>query len=304
MSMDQDFESIYQKIYDSSVARLEEVKSKNKKFLEIFVLCLIIVNLIFYIIPTTRFLSILLACLSICILVAFIAIGRHSYVKAYKQCVIDGLVKAYNSNLYYDATLGISEFDYRASNFDNDFNEFTSEDRIHGRFDSGDAIQLAEVTTFKVTHRVNDQGQEVEDRVETFRGMYGVVYLNKNSMMNIGIYGDSKMRRFRRDRIEMDSSEFEQYYDLVTDDKIRAMRVFTSDLLEKFIDVKKAHKNGVELKVEWDKIYFRFRCGEIFEPPAFVNGLKKEYLKTFYNYIYYPLELLDKTVECLNEVHE
>ena len=54
MSMDQDFESIYQKIYDSSVARLEEVKSKNKKFLEIFVLCLIIVNLIFYIIPTTN----------------------------------------------------------------------------------------------------------------------------------------------------------------------------------------------------------------------------------------------------------
>ena len=165
-------------------------------------------------------------------------------------------------------------------------------------------IDFSEVTTFKVTRRVNDQGVEVEDRVETFRGMFGVVYLNKNSMMNIGIYGDSRMRRFRRDRIEMDSTEFEQYYDLVTDDKIRAMRVFTSDLLEKFIDVKKAHKNGVEVKIEWDKIYFRFRCGEIFEPPAFVNGLKKEYLKSFYNHIYYPLELLDKTVECLNEIHE
>lgn len=304
MSMDQEFENIYQKIYDSSIERLEDVKSKNKKFLGIFGLCLIIINLIVYIIPTTRYLAILFICLSICLLVAFIVIGRHSYVKAYKQCVIEGLVKSYSPNMYYDAALGISEYDYRVSGFDNDFNEFTSEDRIHGRFDSGDPIQLSEVTTFKVTRRVNEQGVEVEDRVETFRGMFGVVYLNKNSMMNIGIYGDSRMRRFRRDRIEMDSTEFEQYYDLVTDDKIRAMRVFTSDLLEKFIDVKKAHKNGVEVKIEWDKIYFRFRCGEIFEPPAFVNGLKKEYLKSFYNHIYYPLELLDKTVECLNEIHE
>lgn len=302
MNMDQEFDSIYQKIYDASYSRLAEVKDKNRKFLGIFCLCLIILNFILYLIPQTKYLSVITAGISLCVLVFFVVIGNQSYTRAYKKCVIEGLVKAYNPNNNYDPMIGIGEMEYRRANYDNDFNEFTSEDRIYGRFETGDAFQLSEVTTTKVTVTRNEQGVESESRLETFRGMFGVVYLEKNTMMNIGIYGDSAMRKYRRDRVEVDSSEFEKYYDLVTDDKINAMRIFTADLLEKYIDIKRSNRNGVEVKIEWDRVYFRFRCGEMFEPPMFVKGLKREHLKTFYNQIYYPLELLEKTVECLNEI--
>lgn len=303
MNMDQEFESIYQKIYDASYARLADVKDKNRKFLAIFGLALAIVNLIVYLIPGTRAISVLFICMSVCLLIFFLIIGNQSYTNAYKKCVIEGLIKAYDDALNFDPAIGISEMEYRASDFDNDFNEYNSEDRIYGRLSNGDSFQLAEVTTTRVTRRVNEEGQEIEDRVETYRGMYGVVYLNKNSMFNVGIYGDSIMRRYRQDRIEMDSSEFEKYYDLVTDDKIRAMRIFTADLMEKYLDIRRNHKHGIELKIMWDRVYFRFRCGEIFEPPMFAKGLSREVLKGYYSQIYYPLELLDKTIESINEIH-
>lgn len=303
MNMDQEFESIYQKIYDSSYSRLAEVKDKNRKFLLIFGLALLVINLFIYIIPATKLFSVLFICMSVCLLIFFIILGNQAYTSAYKKCVIEGLVKSYNPSIHFDPAIGISEMEYRASGFDNDFNEYNSEDRIYGRFDNGDSFQLAEVTTYRITRRVNDEGVEMEDRVETYRGMYGVVYLNKSSMFKAGIYGDSIMRRYRQDRIEMDSSEFEKYYDLVTDDKIRAMRIFTADLMEKYLDIRRNHKHGVELIIDWDKVYFRFRCGEIFEPPKFMKFLTREVLRGFYNQIYYPLELLDKTVESINEIH-
>ncbi|MBR3882673.1 MAG: DUF3137 domain-containing protein [Clostridia bacterium] len=303
MNMDQEFESIYQKIYDSSYSRLAEVKDKNRKFLLIFGLALLVINLFIYIIPATKLFSVLFICMSVCLLIFFIILGNQAYTSAYKKCVIEGLVKSYNPSIHFDPAIGISEMEYRASGFDNDFNEYNSEDRIYGRFDNGDSFQLAEVTTYRITRRVNDEGVEMEDRVETYRGMYGVVYLNKSSMFKAGIYGDSIMRRYRQDRIEMDSSEFEKYYDLVTDDKIRAMRIFTADLMEKYLDIRRNHKHGVELIIDWDKVYFRFRCGEIFEPPKFMKALTREVLRGFYNQIYYPLELLDKTVESINEIH-
>ena len=71
MNMDQEFDSIYQKIYDASYSRLAEVKDKNRKFLGIFCLCLIILNFIIYLIPQTKYLSVITAGISLCVLVFF-----------------------------------------------------------------------------------------------------------------------------------------------------------------------------------------------------------------------------------------
>ncbi len=303
MNMDEEFESIYQKIYDASYSRLEGVKANNRKFLTIFTLVLVIINLILYIIPDIRPISIIFVCISVCILIFFYIHGRQIYTHAYKKCVIEGLVKAYNENLSFDPTIGISQSEYLMADFDRTFNEYTSEDRIYGRLNTGDSFQLAEVTTCQVTRRVDEQGREQVDRTETFRGMFGVVYLNKNSTMNVGVFGDSVMRRYSHNRVEVDSSEFEKLFDLVTDDKVSAMRIFTSDLIERYIDIRRGNRFGLEVKIHWDRVYFRFRCGEMFEPPVFVSGLKRDHLRAFYNQIYYPLELLDKTVEHVNEIN-
>ena len=104
MNMDQEFESVYQKIYDASYARLADVKDKNRKFLAIFGLALAIVNLIVYLIPGTR-------AISVCLLIFFLIIGNQSYTNAYKKCVIEGLIKAYDDALNFDPAIGISEIE-------------------------------------------------------------------------------------------------------------------------------------------------------------------------------------------------
>ena len=57
----------------------------------------------------------------------FIISGNQAYTSAYKKCVIEGLVKSYNPSIHFDPAIGISEMEYRASGFDNDFNEYNSE---------------------------------------------------------------------------------------------------------------------------------------------------------------------------------
>ena len=39
-----------------------------------------------------------------------------------------------------------------------------------------------------------------------------------------------------------------------------------------------------ELKIEDDMIYFRYKCGQLFEPPTLKNGLDKDLIKKYYKY--------------------
>ena len=61
----------------------------------------------------------------------------------------------------------------------------------------------------------------------------------------------------------------------ITDDKVRTMEIFTSDLIEKYIDIMNINKYLFEVKIENDMLYFRYKCGDVFEAPAFGMGLNK-----------------------------
>ncbi len=188
------------------------------------------------------------------------------------------------------------------SNFDTSFNEFFSEDQIYGTLEDGIKIRTAEVVTAIVNRTKEADGTVKEDRTETYRGMYGIIKLPHNITSRIYIANDSITKRYSENRIELDSAEFEKYYDCMAEEKVRALRVLTSDVIEKFNDIRRNSKFGFELKVEDDMIYFRYKCGQLFEPPTFGNGLDKDLIKKYYRYIYFPLELVIKLSENISHV--
>ena len=63
------------------------------------------------------------------------------------------------------------------------------------------------------------------------------------------------------------------------------MKIFTSDLLEKLVDFRKSKITAFEVKLEYDTIYFRSRCGEDFEPATFKNPFQRELIKKYYDII-------------------
>ena len=299
---DESFEKIYQDIYDSCKDRLKEVNEKNNKFLLVVGIVLAIINLVILIVPDWRYLIGLSMSLSVCVLLLLLMSGNKNYKRIYKENVIEKLVKAYNEKFYYSPTSGITKVEYGLSNFDNKVDEYYSEDRVFGTMENGDNFQLAEVVTFEVTKTKDADGNVKENKTQTFRGMYGITRLEKNTQANIYIASNSKFRKFNKNRVEVDSSLFEEYYDCMTKDKITAMRIFTSDLIEKYIEIVKDNKYGFELKIVDNMVFFRYKTNQLFEPPMFSSGLDKNFVKKNYKVLYYPLEIMRLTVDAVHDV--
>lgn len=299
---EESFERLYNKIYDSCKDRLKDVKDKNNKFLLVVAIVLAVINIIIYIVPNFRYLIGLSLSISACILMILMMSGNKNYKRIYKENVIEGLVKAYNENFYYSPTNGITKVEYGLSNFDNKVDEYYSEDRVFGTLENGDNFQLAEVVTFEVSRTVDAEGNVKEDKTQTFRGMYGVVRLEKNTLADIYIASNSDFRKFNKNRLEVDSSLFEEYYDCMTKDKVTAMRIFTSELIEKYIEIVKDNKYGFELKIVDNMMFFRYKTNQLFEPPMFSSGLDKSFIKKNYKVLYYPLEIMKSTIDAVHDV--
>lgn len=301
-NFEEEFELVYKKICNTCEEKLKSDRNKLNKFLLIVLVIALVLNLIFFFKVETKTVVTGTLAITACIMLFLALQGREIYKKNYKNNVITALVKAYNSKFYYDQKNGVTKYDYTMSNFDTSFNEFFSEDQIYGTLEDGSKIRVSEIATALIQKTKNADGTVKEDRTETYRGMYGVIRMPHNITSRIYIANDSITKRYSENRIEIDSAEFEKYYDCMAEEKVRALRILTSDVIEKLNDIRRNSKFGFELKIEDDMIYFRYKCGQLFEPPTFRNGLDKDLIKRYYRYIYFPLEIVTKISENVSYV--
>ena len=134
-------------------------------------------------------------------------IGNSFFRETYRDVVIRNLIKSYNDKLYFDPKYGINIRDYKSSKLSDGFNEYHSEDRIFGKLYGDNDFQMAEVVTSVATKEKVGRNTTTY-RSETFSGLYGVINLNKSIICNILVLGNSNLKRYNKDRIEIDSSEF------------------------------------------------------------------------------------------------
>ncbi len=295
--MKKDFEEIYTEVYDECINNLKEVRNKLGKFVSGILLVLVVINVIVGIVAEYKSLLTISISLSVLVLLVFLKNAHKIYSQKYKEFVIVSLVKKYNQGLSFDSKSGLAVIDYRMSNFDNTFKEYYSEDRIYGTLEDGTVIQSSEVTTYDVSHYVDSNGENKTSKTQTFRGYYGVIKLSKNPALDITILDDNFTKKYSKKRVEVDSLEFEKFYDCITNDRVQAMEIFTSDLIEKYIDIRNVNKYLFEVKINNNMLYFRYKCGDVFEAPAFGLGLNKDFVRKYYKLIFYPLEVIEETVK-------
>ena len=297
------FDELYDDVYRKTINMIEEARKKVKKTLLIILLVLISINVIVYFIVDFKVEVTITISIAFIVMIIFIITSRNSYKKMYKQIVIENLVKSYDNNFNY-YTDGIPLIEYKISNFDSSFDEYKSEDRIYGKLGTGDRFEFAEITTYRIREYKDSSGYRTEERKKTYSGMYGVVWLEKNLLSNIQIVLNSVMNKYNKDRIEVESSEFEKEYDLITKDKMIAMRIFTPDIIEEINTIKRSTNAPIEIKIDENKLFFRYKCGQMFEPPILKNDLDRDIIRNYYNLIYYPTHVLEKICENINNIAE
>lgn len=99
----------------------------------------------------------------------------------------------------------------------------------------------------------------------------------------------------------MDSSEFEKYFDVIADDKIQAMQILTSDVMDKMLDFIKTSKIKYELTIRDDKLYIRFKTGGMFEGNVFKSSVDFDTLKKVYDVINFTFDITRTLVKVTEE---
>lgn len=300
--MKKDFESIYSELCLNSADELRAVKDKmNKKNLTVLIIC-IAVNIIIAILDKQKIVLAGTIALSFVFFLVMMNKEFFEFRKKFKDLVVKKLVKEENEKLIYSPNEGVSKYDYTMSHFDDYFDEYSSEDLIQGILGRNSNFQMSQIVTREVRKEKDENGSEITEKNITFKGLFGVVRLENNSNTKIHIANESVLKKYNSKRIEMDSIEFEKQYDCLAEDKLVAMKIFTSDLIEKFALLKKENITKFEVKIENNMLYFRYNSGELFEPPRMKDVLDKKVIKKYFDTIHFPIELVEKIIENVNQL--
>lgn len=296
------FDQIYEEVYKEYNDELEKIKEPVKKrsniryIISFFIL--IIGGILTYIlkpqiisIGLNENLPIEIA--GIVAIIFAVAKREKEYTLAFKSNVISKFVKSYSENLEYFPENEFPEKIFNEAEFEN-YYRYYSEDYICGTLDGGYSIQMAEIHTKSESLGSGDS--------TIFYGLFAQVEHNKFIEQTIKLRRNSIIKiSNRKEKIEMDSEEFETIYDVYSQDKIVTMQLLTADIMQMLIDFKRRYKLTPELTLKGNKLYIRFQTGDVFESNIMGETLDYNTLKKYYDIINFTLEITEKFLKNIKE---
>ena len=187
---------------------------------------------------------------------------------------------------------------YRMGEFEG-YDNYYTEDLIIGKLDEKYNFQMAEV---KTEEESTDSDGDTHTSI-VFYGLFGNIECAKNIGTKFKVRSDKGIfgKMFKgKTKVEMDSQEFEKYFDVYGDNKIIVMQILTSEVMSTMIDFIQQSKIKYELTINKDQIYIRFHTGGLFEPSLFKNSLDYSMLKKYYDI----LDFVFKVTREINSVIE
>jgi len=198
---------------------------------------------------------------------------------------------------YNDVTRFDIESDYLKTNLNNKLDEIEIyiDDIIEGNLDENNYIKMADI-------RVNELTKNRRKVIkEEFNGLFVVLQCSKYLNPYILIKGKG-LKYIQDDYIDMDSEDFNKYFNVFTDDKILTMRLLTPDIMEMLVEYREKYNLHFEIALRDNKIYIRFFTGDLFEPSIFGDPMNKELLITYYCVLQFSLELTKKVNKVLEDL--
>ncbi len=289
------FNEVYEQVHKESFEDLEILrkKAKRKLFRSLLIIGIVIVFVVFFFKKAnsdyfmsgrqTIFLFYFSAVIVMISIIVITAISKTKYTPTFKEKVIGPFIKNIDENLQYRPNEGISSVIYRMGEFEG-YDNYYTEDLIIGKLDEKYNFQMAEV-------RTEEESTDSDGDTHTytvFHGLFGNVECAKNIETTFKVRSDKGVlgKMFKgKTKVEMDSQEFEKYFDVYGDNKIIVMQILTSEVMSTMIDFIQQSKIKYELTINKDQMYIRFHTGGVFEPSLFKNSLDYSMLKKYYDII-------------------
>ena len=130
--------------------------------------------------------------------------------------------------------------------------------------------------------------------VPVFTGLFLINDSLKNINSSIRIKRNQiKIFSSNKEKVEIDNSTFEKYFDVYSDSDILAMEILTHDVMEDLVHFYNKYKIDFEIVIKGNSIYIRFNTGVMFEP----NILSQEFTSTLWVYYSILKFIIDITIK-------
>lgn len=211
------------------------------------------------------------------------------YGRLYKAKLINGMLNNFFSDVTYFPYNSLNKDIYDGGLYNEYYNEYNSDDGVEAVIDNKNAIRFAEVHTVDVqTHR-DSNGHTRTTRTTKFHGLFAQINIDSNLNCPIRIRTHDYWKNRRE--VEMDSNEFQKYFDVESEDRIKAMQFLTHDVMEELISFRKYLGSAFDIWITGRHIYIRLHVGYLFESVIDKNeviykGQAEKYfniLQFFYN---------------------
>ena len=235
------------------------------------------------------------------VITCLISQKQNAYKLEFKQVIIKKLIDNFYDNLEYYPRKEMPERIYEKPNYNEYYNEYHSEDYFEGQIKNKYYIDMAEVFTEHVETHTDSEGNTHTTRTTIFHGLFAKVTSEKSITSELRIVQD-KIGKYNKNRLNMDSSEFEKYFDVITDNKIIAMQLLTADVMEEMIEFENKTNMKYDIVVKENEIYLRFHCGDMFEPQSVRKGIiNKAQLEKYFYMLNFTYNLSNRLIELINE---
>lgn len=219
------------------------------------------------------------------------------YVENYKDKIIKNFVGYINHNLNYHQYGGKGLLNYYldAKFEDREFNSFVTDDYIEGYNENGTNIEICNIAL----ENVNEKGEFLNT---VYEGIFSITQLNNYLTDEIRIKKNRYTLKNNHNKVEMDSKEFEKYFDVYSDSNILAMEILTHDIMEELVQFYDTYRIEFEIVIKNNNIYIRFNTGVMFEPNILKKSNDINTLWVYYNVLKFVTNVTVKINKLLKDI--
>ena len=310
-----DFDEIYNKLNNDEDSELhiawEQANKEKQKNEKILIIECILVNFCFLIIFLKIEISlvstlIFLLLINIVIFLIFIAIinstkKQRRLKSLYKNTVIKTIINNFYDNAEYLPNQQMPEYIYKQLNYEY-YNRYKSDDYIKAQIDKKYNFEMAEILTEEEEKYTNSDGQTETRITKKFHGLFSKIEIDKSINAELKIVENGKMF-LNKNRLKMDSSEFEKYFDVQTSNKIIGMQILTADIMEELVNFEREMKIQYDIYIKNNEIYLRFHTGPMFEMKRKKDEIiNKEVTYKYFVILKFTYNVAQKIINAINNV--
>ena len=307
-----DFEELYNKFQNNKeiIETATEAKKERKKrntiiFSVILTVDIILITVLYIVLKSIMifmFLPMIFIANVFALIISLIIPNekQKEYEKVFKEQIIKELLENVFDDIEYFPDKKMPQKIYDEGKYGGYYNRYHSDDYLEAKINKKFLIDMAEVLTQRVETKTDSDGHTSTETTTLFHGIFAKITIDKSINSDLRITDNY---RSYKNRLEMDSSEFENKFNVFASDKIIGMQLLTADIMEELIDFKNKTKDYFDIFINENNIYLRFHCGTMFETVSFKNGqLNEKGLRKYYDVLAFINKIASRLIEIIDEV--